>query len=162
MEQEEDVETMQEVGVEEDVSEKREELIFEEEEEEEVGVEEDVNEKCEELIMEEEEEVEVEVEVEDDICKESEEVIEKREAMKVEEDGMKEEVKDDKNENDITEEDWQGLFRRIEDLAAECILDKSDHLNFCLMLISLSSFSKKSPTGPTERTPKSEYLNKSN
>ena len=157
MEQEEDVETMQEVGVEEDVSEKREELIFEEEEEE-VGVEEDVNEKCEELIME-EEEVEVEVEVED----ESEEVIEKREAMKVEEDGMKEEVKDDdKNENDITEEDWQGLFRRIEDLAAECILDKSDHLNFCLMLISLSSFSKKSPTGPTERTPKSEYLNKSN
>ena len=144
---------MQEVGVEEDVSEKREELIFEEEEEE-VGVEEDVNEKCEEFIME-EEEVEVEVEVED------EEVIEKREAMKVAEDGMKEEVKD-KNENDITEEDWQGLFRRIEDLAAECILDKSDHLNFCLMLISLSSFSKKSPTGPTERTPKSEYLNKSN
>ena len=140
--------------MEEDVSEKREELIFEEEEEE-VGVEEDVNEKCEEFIMEEEEEVEVEVEVED------EEVIEKREAMKVEEDGMKEEVKD-KNENDITEEDWQGLFRRIEDLAAECILDKSDHLNFCLMLISLSSFSKKSPTGPTERTPKSEYLNKSN
>ena len=139
--------------MEEDVSEKREELIFEEEEEE-VGVEEDVNEKCEEFIME-EEEVEVEVEVED------EEVIEKREAMKVAEDGMKEEVKD-KNENDITEEDWQGLFRRIEDLAAECILDKSDHLNFCLMLISLSSFSKKSPTGPTERTPKSEYLNKSN